>query len=177
LFFQDWSGAGKSRKKWLGNSSIIEYLDRKMNDNVGRTAACSTVSSQNKAAASKETFRDAEEKILVLCGTDRLGFGDDELGLKLMINFIRTLKEIGDDDLWRLLFVNNGVKLTVEGSEVFKDLKIYESNGLKKLVCGTCLNHFDLLEKKKVGETTNMVDIVTSMLNHPGFPFSLKCFQ
>jgi len=31
------------------------------------------------------------------------------------------------------------------------------------LVCGTCLGHFGLLEKKKVGETTNMLDIVTSM--------------
>jgi len=31
------------------------------------------------------------------------------------------------------------------------------------LVCGTCLNHFQLLEQKKVGETTNMLDIVTHM--------------
>lgn len=133
-----------------------------MKENVGRSSTCSTVSSQKKALVGKETVRGAEEKILVLCGTDRLGFGDDELGLKLMINFIRTLKEIGDD-LWRLVFVNNGVKLTIEGSEVLEDLKIYESTGLKILVCGTCLNHFNLSEKKKVGETTNMVDIVTSM--------------
>jgi hypothetical protein len=30
-------------------------------------------------------------------------------------------------------------------------------------VCGTCLDHFDLLEKKQVGETTNMLDIVTAL--------------
>jgi len=41
-------------------------------------------------------------KIMVMCGTDRLGFGGDALGLKLMVNFLRTLKEIGDD-LWRLV--------------------------------------------------------------------------
>ncbi len=101
-------------------------------------------------------------KILVMCATDRIGFGDDALGLKLMVNFLRTLKEMGDD-LWRLVFVNNGVKLTIEGSEVLDDLKAYESAGLKILVCGTCLDHFKLLDKKRVGETTNMLDIVTAM--------------
>ena len=103
-----------------------------------------------------------EKKIMIMCATDRIGFGDDDLGLKLMINFLRTLKEMGPD-LWRLVFVNNGVKLTVDGSEVLEDLRALESGGLKVLVCGTCLNHFDLLERKKVGETTNMLDIVTAM--------------
>jgi selenium metabolism protein YedF len=101
-------------------------------------------------------------KIMVMCATDRMGFGDDELGLKLMLSFLRTLKEMGPD-LWRLVFVNNGVKLTIDGSEVLDDLKGYEKGGLKILVCGTCLTHFNLLERKQVGETTNMLDIVTAM--------------
>jgi len=99
---------------------------------------------------------------MVMCATDRIGFGDDELGLALMVNFLRTLKEMGDE-LWRLVFVNNGVKLTIDGSEVLEDLKKYEKDELKILVCGTCLNHFNLLERKQVGETTNMLDIVTAM--------------
>jgi len=103
-----------------------------------------------------------EKKIMVMCATDRLGFGDDELGLKLMVNFLRTLKEMGEE-LWRLVFVNNGVKLAIDGSEVLEDLRQYEKDGLKILVCGTCLNHFNLLERKQVGETTNMLDIVTAM--------------
>jgi len=80
----------------------------------------------------------------------------------LMLSFLRTLKEMGPD-LWRLVFVNNGVKLTIDGSEVLDDLKAYENGGLKILVCGTCLTHFNLLERKQVGETTNMLDIVTAM--------------
>jgi selenium metabolism protein YedF len=102
------------------------------------------------------------KKILVMCASDRIGFGDDALGLKLMVNFLRTLNEMGDE-LWRLVFVNNGVKLTIDGSDVLDDLKAHESQGLKILVCGTCLDHFSLLEKKRVGETTNMLDIVTAM--------------
>jgi len=102
------------------------------------------------------------KKIMVMCATDRLGTGDDVLGLKLMVNFLRTLKEMGDE-LWRLVFVNNGVKLTIDGSDVAEDLKDYENTGLKIMVCGTCLDHFNLLNRKQVGETTNMLDIVTAM--------------
>ena len=121
---------------------------------------CDSMSSAQPHPAT-ETHGDAK-KIMVMCASDRLGFGDDTLGLKLMANFLRTLKEMGDE-LWRLVFVNNGVKLTIEGSEVLEDLKAYESEGLKILVCGTCLDHFDILGKKQVGETTNMLDIITAM--------------
>ena len=61
-------------------------------------------------------------------------------------------------ELWRLVLVNSGVKLTIDGSEVLEDLRTYDKGGLKILVCGTCLNHFNLLERKRVGETTNMLD-------------------
>jgi selenium metabolism protein YedF len=124
---------------------------------IGQCGAEPTV--ETRAASDHEPDT---KKIMIMCATDRLGFGDDELGLKLMVNFLRTLKEMGPD-LWRLVFVNNGVKLTIDGSEVLEDLKAYEKAGLKILVCGTCLNHFNLLEKKRVGETTNMLDIVTAM--------------
>ena len=115
----------------------------------------------SETGADKEKDKDTK-KIMVMLATDRMGFGDDELGLKLMISYIKTLEEMGPE-LWRLVFVNNGVKLTVDGSEVLPFLKDYEKNGLHILVCGTCLTHFNLLEKKQVGETTNMLDIVTAM--------------
>jgi selenium metabolism protein YedF len=102
------------------------------------------------------------KRIMVMVASDRLGRGDDELGAKLMFNFLKTLKEMGHE-LWRLVFVNNGVKLAVEGSEALSVLKELEGDGVQILVCGTCLNHFKLLEQKKVGETTNMLDIVTAM--------------
>jgi len=110
-------------------------------------------------AESADTDR---QKIMVLIATDRLGHGSDELGLKLMTSFIKTLAEMGPD-LWRLVFVNNGVKLTIEGSESLATLKEYEDRGLQILVCGTCLNYFNLLERKQVGQTANLLDIVTAM--------------
>jgi hypothetical protein len=46
---------------------------------------------------------------------------------------------------------------------VLDELRGYEAGGLQILVCGTCLTHFDLLDRKQVGVTTNMLDIVTAM--------------
>jgi selenium metabolism protein YedF len=120
------------------------------------------IGNQNDVQAEKIKLPDTNRKIMVLVATDRLGFGDDTLGKKLMISFIKTLKEMGKD-LWRLVLVNNGVKLTIDGSEILEDLKNYEKEGLHILVCGTCLTHFNLLDQKRVGETTNMLDIVTAM--------------
>ena len=105
---------------------------------------------------------EAPRKILVLMGADRLGRGDDFLGSKLMGNFIATLKEMGPE-LWCVVLVNSGVKLAVAGSEVLAGLHDLEAAGVRLLVCGTCLNHFKLLEAKQVGETTNMLDIVTAL--------------
>jgi selenium metabolism protein YedF len=101
-------------------------------------------------------------KTLVLMGCDTLGRGDDFLGSRLMVNFIATLKEMGPE-LWCVVLLNNGVKLAVAGSEVLPGLHDLEMSGVRLLVCGTCLNYFQLLEKKQVGETTNMLDIVTAM--------------
>jgi selenium metabolism protein YedF len=101
-------------------------------------------------------------KILVLMGADRLGRGDDGLGAKLLANFIATLKEMGPE-LWCVVLVNAGVKLAVSGSQVLPGLIGLEQSGVRVLVCGTCLTHFNLLAAKEVGETTNMLDIVTAM--------------
>ena len=130
---------------------------------VGETVERGAGDGAPKQAPAGADERDADKKkILVMCATDRIGYGDDELGKKLMTSFLKTLKEMGDE-LWRLIFVNNGVKLTIDGAEALGDLKRFEADGLKILVCGTCLSHFDLLEKKEVGETTNMLDIITAM--------------
>ncbi len=108
------------------------------------------------------TDEGAVRRILVMITTDRMGYGDDSLGLKLMGNFIRTLKEFGPD-LWRLVLVNSGVKLTIASSDLVDVLQNLENEGVKIMVCGTCLEHYGLSDDKQAGETTNMLDIVTAM--------------
>ena len=101
-------------------------------------------------------------RILVFLGVDAIGRGDDELGRKLMDSFLNTLKEMGPS-LWRIVLVNNGVKLAIEGAPSLDPLQELEKGGVSILVCGTCLTHFDLIEEKAVGQTTNMLDVVTSL--------------
>ena len=109
------------------------------------------------------TKSDADrKKIMVMVSSAHIGHGDDELGSKLMASFLKTLKEMGSD-LWRLVLLNSGVQLAVENSAMLPSLKELEESGITILVCGTCLTYFNLLEKKQVGETTNMLDIITSM--------------
>jgi selenium metabolism protein YedF len=120
--------------------------------------------SQTPASAAERSAppERAEKKVMVMITTDRIGFGDDELGKKLMTSFLKTCGEMGQE-LWRLVFINNGVKLTVSGSSVLPELAALEKEGITILVCGTCLTHFDLMDQKRVGQTTNMLDIVTAM--------------
>ncbi|GAH09857.1 unnamed protein product, partial [marine sediment metagenome] len=65
----------------------------------------------------------------------------------------------------KLIFMNSGVKLTVEGSEVIDPLKKIENEGMEILVCGTCLDFFNLKDKIKVGHISNMFEIVDSLIN------------
>ena len=102
------------------------------------------------------------KRFLVLIGTNKLGSGSDELSEKLMINFISTLKEMLPN-LWRIVFLNSGVFLTTQDSKVISTLKELEERGVSILVCGTCLNFYGIMDQKEIGETTNMLDIVTSM--------------
>jgi selenium metabolism protein YedF len=131
----------------------------------GKDPAFQVLGQRPEGGACDVTPEDAGEKgqkTLIMVTQAVMGRGDDKLGTLLMSAFLQTLKEMGSS-LWRLVFVNAGVKLTIEGAESLPVLKELEGEGVSIWVCGTCLNHFNLLEKKQCGETTNMLDIVTSL--------------
>jgi len=103
-----------------------------------------------------------DQQTTVFITAETVGRGDDELGGKLMLNFLGTLPELGDK-LWRIVLVNGGVKLACEGHPCLEKLEALAKAGVSILVCGTCLGFFGLMEKKKLGDTTNMLDVVTSL--------------
>ncbi len=102
------------------------------------------------------------QKVLVCVTSTTLGTGDDTLGTRLMTTFLATLPEMGTD-LWRLIFINSGVRLTTQDSPALAGLQRLEKQGIPIWACGACLEHYGLTEAKAVGSTTNMLDIVTSM--------------
>ncbi len=127
------------------------------NESSTAQCACEVMTADQQKALNSPTSR-----ICVFLTADGIGSGDDELGARLMKNFIATLPELGAE-LWRIVMVNGGVRLAVQGSPVQKELEQLEQAGVSILVCGTCLDFFQLLDARVVGQTTNMLDVVTSL--------------
>ncbi len=101
----------------------------------------------------------------IFCKSEYLGIGDDKLGALLMKAFIYTLNEV-DNQPARLLFMNSGVKLCIEGAITLENLQKLEEKGVDILVCGTCLDFFGISEKLKVGKISNMYDIAGGLTDN-----------
>lgn len=78
-----------------------------------------------------------------------------------MHNFLLTLPELGGA-LWRIILVNGAVRLATRDNPACESLQHLEAAGVSILVCGTCLEFFQLMDQKAVGQVTNMLDVVTS---------------
>lgn len=101
-------------------------------------------------------------ELVILVSKDTLGEGDDKLGAALLKSYMYALSECSDKPS-TMLFLNGGVKLTTEGSEVLESLKLLENSGVIILSCGTCLDFYGLKDKLAIGSVTNMYTIVEKM--------------
>jgi selenium metabolism protein YedF len=100
---------------------------------------------------------------VVFVPSDSLGRGPTELGERLMAAFFDTLLGL-DPKPATIIFINAGVKLTVEGSPTIEELRALAEQGTEILVCGTCLSYFGLTHNLAVGRISNMYDIATALL-------------
>jgi len=118
----------------------------------------------NKGMESNEVLSVSNTKkdMAIMIGSDTMGEGSKELGHVLMKGFMYTLTE-NKPYPKALLFINNGVKLTTEGSEVIEYLRALEREGVEILSCGTCLDYYNLKNKLLVGGVSNMYTIVEKM--------------
>lgn len=124
------------------------------------------VSGQGKAPAGGEERKREPERaggtskrdVVVVLASDQMGQGDGELGTLLMKGFVYALTQ-QDAPPQTVLLYNGGAKLSCEGSGSLEDLRELEAMGAEILTCGTCLNHYGLTEKLKVGSVTNMYEI------------------
>ena len=107
--------------------------------------------------------KEKEGETVMLIASDRFGEGAEELGRLLMKNFIITLVEVPETPD-RMLFVNSGVLLTTEGSEVLEALAQLGNKGVEISSCGVCLVFYHCKEKLRAGTVTNMFTIAESLL-------------
>ncbi len=117
-----------------------------------------------KVEAINLASKNNKEKFTIVIGSDKLGNGDDELGVALMKSYLFALSEaevIPDN----LLFLNGGVKLVVEGALTLDSIKRLKERGVNIQSCGLCLDFYGLKENIAVGEITNMYAIIEMMNN------------
>lgn len=99
----------------------------------------------------------------VFIGKDHVGEGDPQLGYNLMKMAIYTLSE-SEDVPTSVLFMNSGVKLVAgDEQQIIDSVNKLIEKGTEVLVCGTCLDFYGLKEQIKVGEVSNMYDILGRM--------------
>jgi len=101
--------------------------------------------------------------VVVFFASATVGHGDDDLGRLLMVAFVKALKSLSPRPK-TLVFMNGGVKLTAEGSELVAALAELEAEGAELLVCGTCLDFFKLKEKLRAGKVSNMFEIASRLV-------------
>jgi selenium metabolism protein YedF len=99
---------------------------------------------------------------VVVVSSSTLGRGDEELGRVLMRSFLFTLSE-ADQCPDCLIFMNSGVKLATQGSELIEFLQVLSAKGCEILSCGTCLDFFKLKDQLVVGKISNMYELVERM--------------
>ncbi len=87
---------------------------------------------------------------------------DDDLGEILTIGFFST---IGELDLLpgKIIFYHEGVRLVLDGSPVLDHLRKLESLGVVIMICGTCVDHYKVKERVRVGTISNAYDILMAM--------------
>ncbi|WP_288773635.1 sulfurtransferase-like selenium metabolism protein YedF [uncultured Eubacterium sp.] len=108
-------------------------------------------------------YPDARKKnTVVVLASATMGAGDEELGEILMKGFIYALSQQEELPTTILLY-NGGAKISCEESPSLEDLRSLEAQGVEILTCGTCLNHYGLTDKLKVGDVTNMYVIAEKM--------------
>ena len=104
----------------------------------------------------------AKGSTVVYINSDQMGSGDPELGQLLLKNFIFTLLD-GNNLPDAIYLVNNGVKLSVAGSDVLEPFQELANQGVDIASCGLCLEFFGLKNSLAIGRISNMLELVNAM--------------
>lgn len=107
----------------------------------------------------KESKKTDDGESVIVIDSLEMGKGDEKLGKTLLKGFIYTLTEL-ETLPETLIFYNKGVLLTTEDSESLEDLQKLQDLGVKIEICGACVNFYGVTEKVKVGNITNMYNII-----------------
>ena len=105
--------------------------------------------------SNKSSFADT----IILINRDGMGSADVALQHKLLDTYLKLLMETNSLPA-AICFYTDGVKLVTEGSPLLERLSQIEQQGVRLIICSTCLTYFGLSEKVRVGIVGGMSDIL-----------------
>ncbi len=118
---------------------------------------------QGRTKSSPEA-RSSDGSSVLVVPSEQMGRGEHkELGEVLVRGFFHTLGEV-EPLPDTIIFFNSGVRLVVEDAPVVEDLRALAEDGVEILVCGTCLEYYELKDDVAVGTVSNMYTIAETLL-------------
>lgn len=101
---------------------------------------------------------------LIVLKSEEMGSEDPNLGKLLMRAFLNTVAD--SEKLPRTIIIySGGVRLTLTGTDTSRSLAKLEEKGVEIVICGTCVDFYQLKESIKIGTISNMFVIVEKMAN------------
>ena len=99
------------------------------------------------------------QNTVILITNNGIGKADEKLQQLLAGKYFELLAQNGSLPA-AICFYTEGVRLVCEGSPVIAQLRELEIQGVRLIVCSTCLNYFGLTEKLQVGIVGGIGDII-----------------
>ncbi len=105
----------------------------------------------------------SEDETVIVINRNGMGEAEQVLQHRLISTYLRLLDEHNILPA-AICFYTEGVHLTMEGSPVLETLQSLEKKGVRLILCSTCLNYYNIIDRVKVGIVGGMGDILEAQL-------------
>lgn len=151
----------------VDNTTAVENITR-FAASVGYTCQCEQRGEEycltlEKSAALSATAVAADQgSWAVFCTEKQIGMAQNELGGNLIKMYFYTLTQMANPPSV-VAFLNEGVLLPCQEEQIVESLQTLIAQGTRVMVCGACLNFYQLTEKLRCGSVSNMYEILEAV--------------
>ena len=130
----------------------------------GQVSATSQAPVREEIRSTAETplRKNQSDDYVVALKSDSMGQGDDDLGRILIKGYINTLREL-DHKPSSIMLYNGGARLAEKDSGADVALNALADEGVDVIVCGACVDFFELKDTLAAGRISNMYEIAEKL--------------
>jgi hypothetical protein len=104
---------------------------------------------------------------VIVINRNGMGQGDPALVRAKLVPAFLNMLDLGEKVPAAICFYGEGVLLTLDDSPVLEELRSLETKGARLIVCTTCLNFFEAIDRLAVGTARGMKEIVDAQWEAP----------